>query len=101
MEMERFKKKKRYDIADIAQSVAVGDFNNDMKLDIAVANNYDTSISILFGNGDGTFHDPIKSTTGSHPYFVTASDFNNDMKLDLAVTNDQDNNVAILLNSCP
>src|SRR5205823_1750288 len=37
-------------------SVAVGDFNGDGKLDLAVANNANAStVSILLNNGDGTF----------------------------------------------
>ena len=36
-------------------SVAVGDFNGDGKLDLAVANYGSSNVSILLGNGDGTF----------------------------------------------
>src|SRR3989442_1462779 len=37
------------------QVVAVGDFNGDGKLDLAVANAGSTTVSVLLGNGDGTF----------------------------------------------
>jgi hypothetical protein len=34
---------------------ATGDFNNDGILDLAIANEFDKTISILLGNGNGTF----------------------------------------------
>lgn len=36
-------------------SVAVGDFNGDSLQDLAVANSSSGDVSILLGNGDGTF----------------------------------------------
>ena len=36
-------------------SVAIGDLNGDGSLDLAVANEYSNSISVLLGNADGTF----------------------------------------------
>ena len=43
------------DPASGPSAIAVGDFNNDHKLDVAVALAYTDSISISLGNGDGTF----------------------------------------------
>lgn len=68
-------------------SVAVGDFNGDMKPDLAVSNNgyFATSISILLGKGDGTFaeatHVPGRTFTSA-----AIGDFNRDGKADLAFT---------------
>ena len=36
-------------------AVAVGDFNGDGALDLAVANTFSTTVSVLLNNGDGTF----------------------------------------------
>src|SRR2546430_10943261 len=44
--------------------VAVGDFNGDHKLDLAVANGSVNTVSILLGNGDGTFQPPLQYNTG-------------------------------------
>src|SRR2546425_96128 len=69
------------------KSVAVGDFNGDGKLDLAVANYDSTTVSVLLGNGDGTFQTAQNFGAGGSPAFVAAGDFNGDGKLDLAVAN--------------
>ena len=83
-------------------SVTVGDLNGDQKPDLVVANNGHFSddpgnISILLGNGDGTFQPAKNITVGNIPAFTAIADFNNDGKQDLAVTNFVDNTVSILL----
>src|SRR5207244_4864353 len=68
------------------QSVAVGDFNSDGKLDLAVSNAGADTVSVLLGNGDGTFQPARTFAAGPNPTSVVAGDFNGDGKLDLAVT---------------
>ncbi len=56
-------------------------------------------ISVLLGNGDGTFQNQTKYLTAGDPFSITANDFNNDKKVDLAVTNYgyEDNAISVLL----
>ncbi len=82
----------------IPLSIAVGDFNGDGKLDLAVVNSGDRNVSILLGNGDGTFTAAAASpATGDLPESVAVGDFNGDGKLDLAVANSFSATVTILL----
>jgi hypothetical protein len=46
-----------YPVGQTPQAVITADFNNDGKRDLAVANEGSTSVSILLGNGNGTFRD--------------------------------------------
>jgi hypothetical protein len=78
-------------------SVGVGDFNGDGKLDLAVADLGSNTVTILLGNGDGTFQVGVDYATQSRPDSVIVGDFNGDGKLDLAVRNDYSNSVSILL----
>jgi hypothetical protein len=79
-------------------SVAVADFNRDGKLDLAVSNQNCNAggppcatgtISILLGNGDGTFAAHVDYDAGVDPNWVTVGDFTGGGKLDLAVANGQ------------
>jgi hypothetical protein len=79
-------------------SIAVGDFNGDGKLDLAVANKGSNNLKILLGNGDSTFTPTSASpAAGATPYGLVVGDFNGDGKLDLAVANPGSNSVTILL----
>ena len=61
-------------------SIAVADFNNDTKLDIAAF--HGSGVSILMGNGDGTFQSAVNQLLGSF-YEVAVGDFDNDSYMDV------------------
>ncbi len=82
-----------------ADSIIAADFNGDGKLDLAVTNSTDDTLSILLGNGDGTFTPtPSRPVTGATPFGLAVGDFNGDGKLDLAVANFDDNATILLGN---
>ncbi len=83
-----------------ANWIAVGDFNEDGKPDLAVANSGSTGaggVTILLGNGDGTFTAGASLAAGSQPFAIATADFNGDGHLDLAVSNSGDGTVTLLL----
>ena len=47
--------------------MAVGDFNGDGKADLAVANYDSNSVSVLLGNGNGTFQAAVNYVVGTYP----------------------------------
>ena len=86
-------------------SIAVRDFNGDGHADLVVANNginpaggwLAGTVSVLLGNGDGTFQEHLDYATGAGPDSVAVGDFNGDHVLDLAVAARSENVVSVLL----
>jgi VCBS repeat protein len=79
--------------------VAVGDFNGDGKLDLIVATagtNLSDNLSLLLGNGDGTFQTAVIYGAGSN-FSVAPADFNGDGRLDLAVVGPASSAVSIVM----
>ena len=81
-------------------AIAMGDFNGDGVPDLAIVNQNSATLTILLGNGNGTFTAASSSPQLSVPAnFVVAGDFNRDGKLDLAVSsnNYSSSSLTILL----
>src|SRR6266567_1020166 len=77
--------------------IAEGDFNGDGKLDLAVTDYSNNNVSVLLGNGDGTFQAPRTFPVGIHPAQVAVGDFNGDGKPDLVASNFDSNSISVLL----
>jgi Bacterial Ig-like domain (group 3)/FG-GAP-like repeat len=86
-------------VGNFPEAVKIGDFNGDGLQDLAVANAKDDTISILLGNGDGTFTEASGSPipVGSFPFFVAVADFDGNGTADIAASNQNGNTVTILL----
>ncbi|CAF0742600.1 unnamed protein product [Adineta steineri] len=81
------------------QSIAVGDVNNDKRLDVIVVNYLGNNVDIFLGLGNGTFTSYASYATGtsSNPHSVAVGHFNDDKWLDIVVANSGSNNIGIFL----
>ena len=77
---------------------ALADLRGIGKLDIVATNRDDNTVSVLLGNGDGTFKPQVSYPTGTStaPVDLAVADFNKDGHLDL-VTVDSVAGISILL----
>lgn len=86
-------------VGTLPTAIATGNFiASNANADLAVTNSSDNTVSVLLGNGDGTFGAQTVYGTGAGPAGVTVADFNADSAPDLAVTNKTDGTVSVLLN---
>ncbi|MGO9087733.1 MAG: FG-GAP repeat domain-containing protein [Terriglobales bacterium] len=82
---------------NVPEGIAVADFNGDGRLDVAVANTGDNTVSVILSTPGGGFAPKVDYKVGSQPVAVVSADFNGDKIPDLAVVNSGDNTVSILL----
>jgi hypothetical protein len=97
-----------YGVGAYAKVPTPVDLDKDGHLDLAVCNYGNegldppgTTISILMGNGDGTFDAASDVTVGERPHSVGVGDLNGDNWPDLAIPNLEGNTVTVLYNTIP
>src|SRR6266850_113157 len=76
-----------FDVGSNPFSVAIGDVSGDGKPDLVVANFYSNTVSVLLGNGDGSFGAKVDYGTGGGPRSVAIGDVNGDGMPDLVTAN--------------
>ncbi len=79
------------------RGIVIADFNGDGKPDMAIVNRGSDSISILLGNGDGTFAPAVTYATGADCIAIAVGDLNGDGKMDLVTANRAAYTISVLL----
>jgi hypothetical protein len=85
-------------------SIAAGDFNDDGRIDLAITNwgeltTITSSVSLLLGNGDGSFQPQLSYPIGVVPQSLVTGDFNRDGRLDMASADYNGSAVSVLVGS--
>ena len=90
-----------YAAGSFPRSVVVGDFRGDGHVDIAVADEAglggDSGVSVLLGDGDGTFQPAVFYATAAFPSYLALGDFQGNGILDLATASQGGHTVSVLL----
>ena len=96
----------RYALGAIPTSVVISDFDFDGNPDIVASAGhpdvlspffYGTDISVLFGNGDGTFYGPKAVPIPADVADMASADFNGDGRPDFAVSTDFSSTIQLLV----
>ena len=86
-----------YPVGTNPQAVVTGHFNNDLILDLAVANYSSSNVSVLLGNANGSFASAGNFSTGANPRSVAVGDFDGNGMLDVATANHGGTDLSVLL----
>jgi hypothetical protein len=78
-----FRVGKALHVAKFANSLALGDFNHDGNLDLAIGHSR-TNVGVALGNGKGTFQAETLTNSGDQAGSVVVADFDGDGNLDIA-----------------
>ncbi len=84
-----------YQVGKNPTAVLTADLDEDGLTDVITTNIGNNSLSILFGNGDGTFKDQVEVEVGREPRAMVLADFNGDDRQDLAVACSGSDQIAL------
>ncbi|MDT7042649.1 VCBS repeat-containing protein [Candidatus Nitronereus thalassa] len=87
---------KSYDVEKNPTAIQAADFNQDGFTDLITSNIAANSLSLLFGNGDGSFQAQVTVRVCREPRNLAIEDFNRDAHLDLAIACSGSDQVSIL-----
>jgi hypothetical protein len=82
---------------DVPAQAKLGRLDGDANLDLAVPNVFSSNVSILLGNGDGTFDPATNIATSSAPRSIAIGDLDNNGTRDLVVARNSPEDWNILL----
>lgn len=85
-------------VNDRASPSEPADFDRNGTADLCVANINTNSVSILLGNGNGTFAPQQEVAVGGAPRGIAVLDVDGDGDMDIVNTNSGGNNMSLLLN---
>ncbi len=85
-----------FDVGGMPSDLELGDVNGDSFLDIVTTNAQDGTVSVLLGNGDGTFEEQLIFAVGTSPAAVTLADVDGNRLLDILTANKADDTVSVL-----
>jgi FG-GAP-like repeat len=86
-----------YEVGDPSISVAVGDLDGDGVMDLAMANQWTSTMSILLGTGNDAFASTSPYAAGFLPLCVVSGDLDGAGVVDLATANSGNNTASVLL----
>src|SRR5262245_26988944 len=84
-----------YAVNESPGAVAVADINADGRQDLVTRTSYKSSVSVLLGNGDGSFQAAHAFRTGAGTFSVAVGDLNSDGKMDIVTANANDLSVLL------
>jgi hypothetical protein len=83
------------------RAFALADFDADGIADLVTANFFSSTVSVLRGNGDGTFQPAVDFWSGDATTGVAVGDFNDDGRVDVVAGRLRNDHLALLLNDSP
>jgi len=86
-----------YKVGKNPTTITTGDLNHDSSTDLVTTNTGSNTLSILLGNGDGTFQDQVQLHVCQEPRALVMGDFNQDEHADVALACAGDDKIALLL----
>ncbi len=98
-----FRPQQRFEVGTRPSSLKIADLNGDDRFDLVIGNSGPTvansiqSISVLLGNGDGTFLASQRLNVGSQPRAMLTEDVNNDGRADLNNNHLYNDNLSMLI----